>query len=358
MWAFLIFPLVFLIIPLGIGLLLIPSNSKAQVFITGLCASWSLFEILAILFHCTQWPLHVMTLLWLCICVGVASVGYFRKQDAVVCWFQSFQCRQNRWELALWGVLIVLVIAQTLSTVLGTFYGNWDDSTYCSIATTSWYTDTANRYSPQSGEWGAVLYDGQYVLAAWPLLSASIAQLTGIHPAIIFRTLMPLVEVPLAYWILYLLARFFFVEDRKKAVATVIVAVVINLITANQMGQNSAEWWLILNPWTGKAIASNIMVPLILWILLRLEEAEGTLEQPFWWRSLFFTCFSSCMVAGTMFVLVPIELAIWGVFYLVRTRQGKAIFRLSVCALPAMICCVIVYRASIGLWVDEVIAFL
>ena len=138
MWAFLIFPLVFLIIPLGIGLLLIPSNSKAQVFITGLCASWSLFEILAILFHCTQWPLHVMTLLWLCICVGVASVGYFRKQDAVVCWFQSFQCRQNRWELALWGVLIVLVIAQTLSTVLGAFYGNWDDSTYCSIATTTW----------------------------------------------------------------------------------------------------------------------------------------------------------------------------------------------------------------------------
>lgn len=348
MWAFLIFPLVFLIIPLGIGLLLIPSNSKAQVFITGLCASWSLFEILAILFHCTQWPLHVMTLLWLCICVGVASVGYFRKQDAVVCWFQSFQCRQNRWELALWGVLIVLVIAQTLSTVLGAFYGNWDDSTYCSIATTSWYTDTANRYSPQTGEWGTVLYDGQYVLAAWPLLSASIAQLTGIHPAIIFRTLMPLIDVPLAYWILYLLARFFFVEDRKKAVVTVIVAVVINLVTANQMGQNSAKWWLILNPWTGKAIASNIMVPMILWILFCMESVIGKPEHRNWWHTLFLACMASCFVAGTMFVLVPVELAIWGTLYLVRTRRWRDSLYFLVCGAFPLVCLLFVYRVAIS----------
>ena len=355
MWAFLIFPLVFFIIPLGIGLLLIPSNSKAQVFITGLCASWSLYEILAILFHCTQWPLHVMTLLWLCICVGLAGVGYYSKRNAVIHWFQSFQCRQSRWELALWGVLIVLVIAQTLSTVLGAFYGNWDDSTYCSIATTSWYTDTANRYSPQSGEWGAVLYDGQYVLAAWPLLSASIAQLTGIHPAIIFRTLMPLVEVPLAYWILYLLARFFFVEDRKKAVATVIVAVVINLITANQMGQNSAEWWLILNPWTGKAIASNIMVPMILWILFCMESAVGKPEDRSWWYTLFLACTASCFVAGTMFILVPVELAIWGTFYLFRTRRWRDSLYFFACGVFPLVCLLLVYRGTISLFLGSLL---
>lgn len=348
MWAFLVFPLVFFIMPLGIGLLLIPSNNEAQVFITGLCASWSLYEILAILFHCTQWPLHVMTLIWLCICVGLAGVGYYSKRDAAVQWGQSFQCVQNRWELALWGVLIVLVIAQTLSTVLGAFYGNWDDSTYCSIATTSWYTDTANRYSPQTGEWGTVLYDGQYVLAAWPLLSASIAQLTGIHPAIIFRTLMPLIEVPLAYWILYLLARFFFVEDRKKAVVTVIVAVVINLVTANQMGQNSAEWWLILNPWTGKAIASNIMVPMILWILFCLESAVEKPEQRSWWYTLFLACTASCFVAGTMFVLVPVELAIWGTFYLARTRRWRDSLYFLVCGAFPLVCLLFVYRVAIS----------
>ena len=347
MWAFLVFPLVFFIMPLGIGLLLIPSNNKAQVFITGLCASWSLYEILAILFHCTQWPLHVMTLLWLCICVGLAGVGYYSKRDAVVQWGQSFQCVQNRLELALWGLLIVLVFAQTLSMVLGAFYGNWDDSTYCSIATTSWYTDTANRYSPQTGEWGTVLYDGQYVLAAWPLLSASIAQLTGIHPAIIFRTLMPLIEVPLAYWILYLLARFFFVEDRKKAVATVIVAVVINLVTANQMGQNSAEWWLILNPWTGKAIASNIMVPMILWILFCMESVIGKPEHRNWWCTLFLACMASCFVACTMFVLVPVELAIWGTFYLVRTRRWRDSLYFFACGVFPLVCLLLVYRGMI-----------
>ena len=346
--AFVVFLLVLLVIPGGIGLLLVPSKNKAQIYVTGLCASWSLYEILLLLFHIALWPLHAMTFLWLFVCAIGAGSGYYRNRSAILQFFRNPSIVCPRREQCLMALLAILVLAQALSAVVGAYYGNWDDSTYCGIATTSWYTDTVNRYSPDTGELQPVLYGGQYVLAGWPVFSASLAQLTGIHPAIIFRTLMPLIEVPLAYWILYLLARFFFVEDRKKAVATVIVAVVINLITANQMGQNSAEWWLILNPWTGKAIASNIMVPMILWILFCLESAVEKPEQRSWWYTLFLACTASCFVAGTMFVLVPVELAIWGTFYLARTRRWRDSLYFLVCGAFPLVCLLFVYRVAIS----------
>lgn len=350
MAAFVVFPLVLLVIPGGIGLLLIPSKNKAQIYVMGLCASWSLYEILLLLFHIALWPLHVMTLLWLFVCAIGAGSGYYRNRSAILQFFRKPNVAWPRGERWLMALLVVLVLAQALSTAVGAYYGNWDDSTYCGIATTSWYTDTVNRYSPDTGDLQPAFFSGQYVLAGWPVFSASLAQLTGIHPAIVFRTILPLFEVFLAYFVLYLLARFFSPDNRKKALCTGIVAVIVTLVVANRMPQTSAEWWLVINPWTGKSIACNIMVPMILWILFQIETTVGTPEQRSWWCSLFLTCFTSCFIAGTMFFLAPVELAVWGIFYLLRSRRWKDFFKFLLCALPAVACCLVVYGPIILSW--------
>lgn len=349
---------VLLFLPFGMGLALVPARKIEQVYLTGLCASWGLYEILALLFHCTFWPLHVMTMLWVGCCVLTAMIGFYRQRAVLREWRQHSYTLPPRGELLLAVFVVALVLAQALHVALSTYYGNWDDSTYCAIASTSWYTDTANRYSPNTGAQGWILYGNQYVLAFWPVFSASLAQLTGVHPAIVFRTVMPVFEISLAYGIFYLLARFFFKESRQKALWTIVWVICITLVAADKMGGNCAEWWLTVNPWTGKAIASNIMVPLSLWILFHLETTVGTKEQHSWWRSLFVACLASCLVAGTMFVLVPAELAIWGIFYLLRTKIWKDIFKFAGCALPALLCCAVVYRTVIFGWAEKVVSLL
>ena len=335
--------LVLIVLPFGTGWLLIPGASRSQIYLTGMCASWGLYEILALLFHCALWPLSVMTGVWVGICAAAACVGFYRRRRDLRGMWDLSSTGVTRAEGFLSALVILLVLVQALHVALSTFYGNWDDSTYCAIATTSWYTNTANRCSPNTGTPGGILYGGKYVLAFWPVFSASLAQLTGIHPAIVFRTLMPLFEIPLAYGIAWLLARFFFPKDRKKALWAIVVLNGITLVAAEKMGQNCAEWWLKVNPWTGKAIASNIMVPLILWILFHLEETAGMDEQCLWWCSLFMACLASCMVAGTMFVLVPAELAVWGIFYLFRTRRWKDVGYFLVCGTPALTCTLLIY---------------
>lgn len=337
------FVLVLAVLPFGIGELLVESRNKAQIYLTGLCASWGLYEIFAFVFHCTLWPLSVMTGLWVGSCTVMAGLGFYRCRADLRALRKVYPVKMSRGEWLLTAFVAVLLLTQTAHVCLSTFYGNWDDSTYCAISTTSWYTNTVNRYSPNTGTLGKILYSGKYSLALWPVFSASLAQLTGVHPAIVFRTLMPVFEVPLAYGVLYLLARFFFPESRKKALCSIVCAQILTMVSADKMGQNSAEWWLMVNPWTGKAVASNIMVPLILWIMFNLEEAAGTQEARYWWRSLFFACLASCLVAGTMYVLAPVELIIWGVFYLVRTRRWKDICCFLVCGAPSILCLLTIY---------------
>lgn len=340
--------LTLLLLPFGVGLCLVPVGNKVQVYLTGLCAEWGIYEILALLFHCMLWPLHIMTAMWMIICIGATGAGLYRNRAVLQESRKQLQtCLPHGGEALLTLFVVALVLGQALHATLSTYYNNWDDSTYCAIATTSWYTDTVNRYSPETGAPGWVLYGGQYVLAAWPVFSASLAQLTGIHPAIVFRTLLPLFEIPMAYGIWYLLARFFFPENRKKALWTLVMVTVVTLIAADKMPQNCAEWWLMVNPWSGKAIASNVMVPMILWILFQLEDAVGTAGQRIWWRSLFCACLASCLIAGTMFVLVPVELAIWGMFYLARTRRWKDSLYFFACGTFPLICLLIVYRGII-----------
>lgn len=84
-------------------------------------------------------------------------------------------------------------------------------------AVVSYYTDTADRYAPQHIVEKSPFYDVQHCLSAWPIYCAMLSVITKVHPAIVFRTLLPLLEIPTVYYIAYLLLRAFFPQNRKKA---------------------------------------------------------------------------------------------------------------------------------------------
>lgn len=119
-------------------------------------------------------------------------------------------------ERLLLSVIATLVVVQMLNTLLNAYYGNWDDETYCGTAVVSYYTDTADRYAPQHIVEKSPFYDVQHCLAAWPIYCAMLSVITKVHPAIVFRTLLPLLEIPTVYYIAYLLLRAFSRKTGKK----------------------------------------------------------------------------------------------------------------------------------------------
>lgn len=342
-WASIVFALVFVIIPFGIGNALICAKSFFLTVAGGLFFSFCVFEILSIFFHVTFGSLRLQIVLWCAICVAVAVFGWWKVSRGNRPGFKKGKA-WTRVEKLLLLIAVALVVFQMMNTVLNAYYGNWDDETYCGVAVTSWYTDTVDRYAPSTGVIQEPFYFEYYNLASWPVYSSMLAVLTGIHPAIIFRTILPLFEIPFAYYIAYLLICVFCKDCRVKALLSLIYLQMFMFLVAEHMPQTSGEWWQIVNCWTGKALATSIVTPLILWLLMQLEERQddGLGRGPIW-RTLLFVCWAGCFVSASLFFIIPMELALWGGIYLLRTRRWRDFPKFFLCGMPTLACAAITF---------------
>lgn len=336
---------VLLFVPFGVGCSVLPQKKKVLQFVCGFAASLSLFEILMLIFHTTGASFRLMVGLWCALCGLVALYGVFREKPKVLRSMTQNKTQNKthpgRTTTVLLVVVILIVAAVTANTVLNTTYVNWDDQTYCANAVSTWQTDAVNRYASYSGTLKAAFYNKKYVIAGWPIYSSMLAELSGIHPAIVFRTLLPLFEIPAAFGIVYLLLREFFPQHINKALLGVVYYIFFALAVSEKMGGDCSEWWIFVNCWTGKSLSFNIVVPLVLWLLLRLEKEPNHQMQKAYWLTLFFVGTAACNIAATMFLILPIELGIFGFFYLYRTKRWKDFWKFALCAAPAMLCVVV-----------------
>lgn len=340
-WTCVVLVLVLGAIPIGMGNAILGGKNLTLIMFCGLFASFCVFEMLAVPFHAALGSLRLMTVLWCMICGVVALWGFWK----FCCGVRPERSPEERWtrtQKLLLVVVVAFVLLQVLNTLLNTYYGNWDDETYCGTAAASWYTDTVDRYGPNSGVLQPAFYNEKYNIAAWPVYSSMLAVLTGTHPVILFRTVLPLLEIPLAYYIAYLLLRCFWPKARDKALLGLLYYILFTLLVAEKMPQTSGEWWMVVNIWTGKALTNAIMIPLVLWLMIRLDqccqdpEAQRTL-----WRVLLPVCWASCFISASLFFVVPMELLLWGGFYLIRTRRWTDISKFIVCGLPTAICALV-----------------
>lgn len=330
------FALIFL--PAGLGRAILPGKGGLLQAICGFAASLSLFEILMLGFHATGGSLRLMVLLWSVLCAAGALYGFWKTRGKL---FRGTAPRLAATEILLLAAVAAAVAVVTLNTVLNTTYVNWDDQTYCANAVGSWQSDLVNRLAPHSGTIRPPFYDKKYVIAGWSVYSSMLAVLSGLHPAIIFRTLLPLFEIPVAFGIIYLLLRVFFPKGRQKALLGVLYYLLFALAVSEKMVGNCSEWWLVVNCWTGKALSFSLVVPLVLWLLFRLEAEQDPAQRQAYWITLFLVGVCACNIAATMFMVLPIELGLWGLFYLYRTRRWNEIWKFILCGAPAVLCALV-----------------
>lgn len=326
-------------IPAGLGALTLPCQRMSLRFVGGFSLSLVIFELLMLVFHASGGSFRLMVLLW-CVLCGIFSIwGLWRRKKSSPLPEVSHISRRSDWmEWLLIAVVLLGIAAITLNTVLNTTYKNWDDQTYCANAVATWQTDAINRYTFYSGKWVQPFYLIKYIVAGWPNYSSLLAVLSGIHPAIIFRTILPLFEIPAAFAIIWLLLRHFFPNSRKKCLLGLLFYLLFVLAASENMSGVSSEWWLVVSCWTGKALSFNIVTPVVLWLLFELESQTDSQQRRAYWIALSFVCAASCTIAATMFMVLPVELGIWGIFYLYRTKRWREIWNFCLCVAPSVIC--------------------
>lgn len=328
-----------LVLPFGTGLFLCCSRKWGTVYFCGLMATWTLFGLLAMLFHATLGSLRWMTGVWMSLCVSMAVIGYLRGKDRFP-WHLS-RGGKVHWTAAqklLLTLVLAIVAAQTLNTVFRTYYGNWDDETYCAVAVTSWSTDTVNRCSTTAGTLLQPFYNLKYVLASWPVYSAALAILSGLHPTVIYRTLLPLMEIPFFWWIGSAILATLFRKDRTRTLMAMLMFQLLFLVSAEKMTGTGIEWWIAVNCWTGKAVGGGVILSLILWQVMELYEAEDATTRADCWKILLLSSCAACFVSASLFFVVPVQLALWGSVYILFTRRYRVAWGFGLCMLPPLIC--------------------
>ena len=249
------------VVPFGMGEAFINARDKRLVYFGGLFASLTVFEILMLIFHAAMGSLRVMTALWCLLCGAVAVYGWCKYgRSAGKNGLASVRASLKDWtrtEKLLLAFCLGLVVLQIANTVFNVTYKNWDDETYCANAVGAVYTDLVNRVAPESGVLHPAFYNKKYVIAGWPIYSSMLSVLSGIHAAIIYRTILPIFEMALAYYLLYSLLRHFLRDDRRKALIAFVFVYQFFLLAAKNMSQFSNEWWLLVNGWTGAVADSD-----------------------------------------------------------------------------------------------------
>ena len=326
-----------LFVPLGIGQLFYPEKRlySPAVYIMGLFTAFAVYEIIGLVCALVfKTSLTLLTVLWSIAMAVLCGLGWWnarKKRSGLV--LERLQLSHTACVLLIFICLIIAV--EAFRAVTG-FTDAWDDSDYMAQATTSLYTNTINQYEPQTGNAGELLNfsEPHHKVALWSILWASMTQLTGIHPAILMRTLLPVIIFPCAYGAVYLVLKELFNGDMEKSLIGVFfLQVSYEIISA---GGGMKQWWLILYSWYGKSVTANLISPILLFLFLCLwRETDRKKQRPLWVMTAI-TAWAGCLVAASAFLMVPFMLGVLGLAYLLLKRDLIFCVKLGCCALPCL----------------------
>ena len=327
------------ILPMGMGYALVQGQNRLYQMIGGLGAGFSIFQILNLIFHVTLGSFRLMVVIWLVLCGVIAAagyVGYFRNREKNSIQLSDKKVKLDWIEWLLLAIAVAFVLLQVGNTLYSTFLFCSDDNVYCGTAVNAVFTDTVNRYSPTSGRLEpAFTEETEYILSSFSIYGGMLGLLAGLNPTIIMRTLMPILTVPLGYAVSYLLICRFLGDNKKKNLLALIYVEIFTVMAADKVYAFVTEWWHVVFSWTGKAIFSLILMPLIFWLLIQLE--EDTEHGKACRRALLLICWGAGLVSATAFFVVPVELGAWGIFYLWRTKHWREILYFILCGLPCLV---------------------
>ena len=290
-----------IIVPIILGLGILKFNKKGNksvflAWIIGLLVSFLVFELCStpLIFAGKSfttlkdyWFVIVLVLTALSIILNVKNIKDIAKKN----WEEI-----KEFPIIL-TILVVIVVGAQCYVGYTYMYEDYDDSNFVAKAVITSDTDTMFVYNDIGTEYTG--YPDRQVLSPFPVFTANIANLVGIHPTIMAHTIFPVVFLLLAYNVYYLLGNAVFKHDKSK---TMLFLLFIALVYSfGDVTRYAASSRILLRPWQGKSILASIIIPFIIYVFI---EHVGKEDDKFAWLVLFIIMAGSILLS-TMGVMLP-----------------------------------------------------
>ncbi len=236
----------------------------------------------------------------------------------------------RQFTLCIWAQLVL--IAGQVFVYIRYQYTNADDAFFVASAATSLATNTIFAYNPYTGTAYEKL-PSRYVLSPFYAFNAVASKVTDSHPAIMAHMVFMILFLLLAYAVYTLIGRALFSGNIEKTGYFLVVLSGLNLFAA--YSERTSGLFLLIRLWQGKAILAGILLPLLLYLAIRIFMLEG--KRADWFLMLLLMC-ACCMVSSMGIMLGAIMLGILGILFAWKHKSSRLLFYTVLCCLPNLLC--------------------
>ena len=240
-------------------------------------------------------------------------------------------------EMALfWALALGLILFQMYMAYTHEFFDG-DDAYYVAQSVIAEQTDVLYRILPYTGL--STSLDYRHALASFPIWEAYLARVTGIHPAIIAHSVLPLVLIPLTYLVYFRIGmRLLKGSFRKTAVFLILVSLL--QIFGNTSIYTNATFFL-MRTWQGKSLLCNLVLLTAVWAFLQLWEKDGSGErkgktQAGWWLLRAADNVTAAMATTMGVFLLGLFTAVCGLVLAVRQKRPGYLIPLAATCIPGL----------------------
>ena len=236
------------------------------------------------------------------------------------------------WILAGGLVLFQIYMAYTRASFDG------DDAYYVAQSVIAEQSDVLYRILPYTGLTTTV--DVRHALASLPIWEAYLARMTGIHPAIIAHSVLPLVLIPVTYLLYYLIGRRLFGRENRKLAVFMIFVNVLQIFGNTSIYTNAT--FFLMRTWQGKSMLCNMVLLAVLWCLLNLWDMKSAVgekkeSQAGWWILLCAVNVVAAMATTMGAFLTGLLIAVTGLVMAVRDRRPAVLPKLAASCIPCIV---------------------
>lgn len=211
-------------------------------------------------------------------------------------------------------------------------YFNADDSFYVAAATTALATNTIFAYDPYTGAAYGNL-PPRYVLSPFYAFTAVMGKVTDTHPAILTHLVFMILFLLLSYAVYALIGRALFACDMEKLGYFMVLLSAFHIFAA--YSERTSGLFLLIRLWQGKAVLAGILLPMILYLAIRIFWMEGKRAD---FLLLFTLLCACCMVSSMGIMLGAVMVGMIGILFAWRKKNLKILACSFLCCLPNLFC--------------------
>lgn len=232
-------------------------------------------------------------------------------------------------EKLLWLIFLGLLVFQLyMAFSLTSFDG--DDSEFVARSLIAQQSNVMYTILPYSG--GATTLDIRHALAVFPMWTAYIGRMSGVHSTIVSHSILPLVFIPLTYVVYYEIGKCLL--RRKKELLPAFLVIVSLLQIFGNVSIYTRETFFLTRTWQGKSLAANLVILSVVWLLLRIYDKEEKGGKAVLWLLLWLVNMTAgvCTSQGAFFCVILIGIVSF--FIALYERKFSVLVKAGLVCIP------------------------